>query len=55
MKIRNISKQDRKDLKILADDFGLIGRKDVQRLIECCNSYAEGHRAILRIYNQVYM
>lgn len=55
MKIRNISKQDRKDLKVLADDFGLIDRKDVQQIINSCNSYTEGHRAILRIYNQAYM
>lgn len=26
---KTISKQDRKELKILADDFGLSGRKDV--------------------------
>lgn len=55
MKPRNLCRQEKKELKVLADDFGLIGRRDVQRIIDTCNSYAEGHRAILRIYNQVYM
>lgn len=55
MKSKSITKQDRKDLQILASDFDLINRKDVQRIIESCNSYQEGQRAIMRIYNQVYM
>ena len=33
-----ISKQDRKDLKILADDFGLLHRGDLQAIIEICKS-----------------
>ena len=28
--IRIISSQDRKDLQVLADDFGLLGRQDVR-------------------------
>lgn len=55
MKSKSISKQERKSLQILADDFGLINRRDVQRIIESRSSYTEGHRAILRIYNQAYM
>ena len=31
--IKTISKQDRKDLKVLADDFGLLHRKEVQEII----------------------
>ena len=28
--IKKISRQDRKDLQVLADDFGLLGRQDVR-------------------------
>ena len=50
-----MNKQDRKDLKILADDFGLLHRADVQEIITNCTSYAEGQRKILRVYTAVYM
>ena len=50
-----ISKQERKDLKTLADDFGLLEREDVQKIIENCKSYAEGHQKIMRVYTSVYM
>ena len=50
-----ISKQDKKDLKILADDFGLLYRKDVQEIIETCKSYAEGQQKIMRVYEAVYL
>lgn len=50
-----ISKQDRKDLKILADDFGLLYRKEVQEIIETCKSYAEGQQKIMRVYTAVYL
>ena len=50
-----ISKQDRKDLKILADDFGFLYRKEVQEIIETCKSYAEGQQKIMRVYEAVYM
>lgn len=48
-----ISKQDKKDLKILANDFCLLHRKDVQEIIETCKSYAEGQQKIMR-WNQRY-
>lgn len=50
-----ISKQDKKDLKILADDFGLLYRKDVQEIIETCKSYAERQQKIMRVYEAVYL
>ena len=50
-----ISKQDRCDLKKLADDFCLLYRKDVQEIIDHCNSYAEGQQKIMRVYMAVYM
>lgn len=50
-----ISKQDRKDLKILADDFGLLYRKEVQEIIKTCKSYAEGQQKIMRVYTAVYL
>ena len=54
-KMRNLCKDERKELKVLADDFGLWGRKDIQKIIESCSTYDEGHRKILSVYNQVYM
>lgn len=50
-----MSKQDKKDLKILADDFKLLHREDVQEIIGTCKSYAEGQRKIMGIYTAVYM
>ena len=50
-----ISRQDKKDLKILADDFGLLHREEVQKIIETCKSYSEGQQGIMRIYDTVYM
>lgn len=52
---KTISKQDRKDLKILADDFGLLHRVDVQDIIETCKSYSEGQQKIMRVYTTVYL
>ena len=52
---KTMNKQDRKDLKILADDFGLLHRNDVQEIIANCTSYAEGQRKIMRVYTAVYM
>lgn len=51
----SITKQERKDLRTLADDFGILYRRDTQTVIESCQSYAEGQRAIMRIYTTVYM
>ena len=50
-----ISKQDKKDLRKLANDFQLLYREDVQEIIETCKSYAEGQQKIMRIYTAVYM
>ncbi len=51
----SISKQDKKDLKVLADDFCILNRKDVQEIINTCKSYVEGQQKIMRIYETVYM
>lgn len=48
-------KSIKKELKILAEDFGLLYRSDVQNVIENCTSYDEGQKEILRIYDKVYM
>lgn len=53
--LKKISKQDKKELQILADGFGLLHRKDVQEIIENCRSYSEGQRRILRVYTTVYL
>lgn len=52
---KTISKQDRKDLKVLADDFGLLQREDIQEIIENCKSYREGQQKIMKIYTAVYL
>ena len=49
------TKSVKKELKILADDFGLLHRADIQMVIENCKNYAEGQKEILRIYDMVYM
>ncbi len=53
--IKTISKQDKKDLKTLAGDFGLLHRKEVQEITENCKSYAEGQQKIMRVYTAVYL
>lgn len=52
---KNISKQEKKDLKTLAKDFGLLHREDIQEIIENCKSYVEGQQKIMRVYTAVYM
>ena len=54
-KARNLCKADKKELKTLADEFGLLGRKDVQEAIKNSKTYAEGQRAVMRIYTKTYM
>lgn len=53
--IKAVSNQDKKELKKLADDFGLLRRKEVQEIIENCRSYTEGQQKIMRVYEAVYM
>ena len=53
--LKVIDKQEKKELKTLADDFGLLHRKEVQEIIENCKSYAEGQQKIMRVYEAVYL
>lgn len=53
--MRSLCRQEKKELKILADDFRLLDRPDVQEIINTCKSYAEGQRKIMRIYTAVYL
>lgn len=53
--MKSVSRQEKKDLRKLADDFKLLHRKDVQEIIENCKSYAEGQRKIMKVYTAVYM
>lgn len=48
-------KSYKKDLMTLADDFGLLHREDVQEIIENCKTYEEGHKKIMKVYEEVYM
>ena len=53
--LKKMSKQDRKDLQIVASDFCLLNRKDIQEIIENSKSYAEGQQKIMRVYMAVYL
>lgn len=53
--MRSLCRNEKRELKVLADDFGLLKRKDVQEIIKNCKSYAEGQQKIMRIYMSVYM
>ena len=53
--LKAIDSQEKKELKTLADDFGLLHRADVQEIIETCKSYAEGQQKLMRVYTAVYM
>lgn len=44
-----------KDLLTLADDFCLLQREDVRKIIETCKSYAEGQQKIMRVYTAIYL
>lgn len=52
---RTISSQDKKDLRVLASDFGLLHRQDVQDIIQNSRSYSEGQQKIMRVYTTVYL
>jgi len=52
---KTINKQEKRDLKTLARDFGLLQRKEVQEIIENCKSYSEGQQKIMRVYTAVYL
>ena len=49
------SVQNRVKLRILADDFRLLDREDVQEAIKTCKDYSEGQHKIMGIYDKVYM
>ena len=48
-------REEKRELKVLAQDFELYDRKDVKEIIATCGSYYEGHRKLMEIYNLVYM
>lgn len=52
---KTISSQNKKGLKVLADDFGLLHRQDVEDIIQSCRSYSEGQQKIMRVYSAVYL
>ena len=55
MAAKGSKKSEKKELKTLADDFGLLYRADVQKVIKTCKNYVEGQKEIMRIYDKVYM
>ena len=52
---KSMNKQEKNDLKTLADDFGLLQRNDIQEIIQNCKTYEEGQRKIMKVYTKVYI
>lgn len=52
---RHLCRTDKRELRVLADDFGLLRRPDVREIINGCKSYWDGHRKLMEIYTAVYM
>lgn len=50
-----VNNQEKRNLRTLARDFGLLDREDVQEIIDTCKSYSEGQQYIMRVYDVVYM
>lgn len=44
-----------KELMTLADDFCLLHREDVRKIIETCRNYDEGQQGIMRVYKEMYL
>ena len=53
--MRSLCRSEKRELKVLAEDFGLLERKEVCEIIINRKSYSEGQRKILDVYNRVYM
>lgn len=45
----------KKELRMLAKDFCLLDRQEVQDAIVNCQNYEDGRRKIMKIYETVYM
>ena len=48
-----LRRDEKKELRILAIDFGLFHRQDVKEIITTCKNYNEGQRKILAIYKHI--
>lgn len=44
-----------KELMTLADDFCLLHREDVKKIIETCRNYDEGQQKIMQVYTEAYL
>ena len=53
--MRSLCRSEKRELKVLAEDFGLLERKEVREIIINCKNYSEGQRKILDVFNRVYM
>ena len=54
-KTMGVKRGEKRELEILASDFGLLDRRDVREIIRNNKDYADSRRAILKIYDMVYM
>ena len=54
-KVRNLCREEKRELKVLAQAFGLYNRNDVKEIIATCGSYYEGHTKLMAIYNLVFV
>lgn len=53
--VGHLCREEKRELKVLACDFGLFERQDVKEIIQTCKSYSDGQRKILEVYNRVYL
>lgn len=44
----------KRELTVLATDFGLMQMSGVKELIETATDYHEAHKKLMKIYNQKY-
>lgn len=49
------NKNEKKELRTLAKDFGLWSYPEVQDIIEKSQSYEKSLQALLRVYDRVYL
>lgn len=54
-KIQGRKRPMKKELVMLADDFGLLNTPGVRAMIESATDYQETHKKLMAIYNKKYL
>lgn len=53
--MRTLCRDDKRELRRLATDFGLAYKSEVQKAISTCQNYEDGRRKIMKAYEMAYM